>query len=83
VLGASYAPVSIIPMRALYKAVRVVFSVAYKVRDFEAAVKTLAASETRHRSMISEVIGLGELSSRFEMLRRERGAGRVLVDPWL
>ena len=82
VLGASYAPVSLIPVRALHKAVRVVFSVAYKVRDFEAAVEVLAAGGTRHRSIISEEIGLGQLSSRFETLRGERGAGKVLVDPW-
>jgi (R,R)-butanediol dehydrogenase/meso-butanediol dehydrogenase/diacetyl reductase len=82
VLGASYGPVSIVPVEALQKEVHVIFSVAYQLSDFEAAMSTLTQGTTRHLSIISEEMGLQQFGDRFEALRRDRPSGKIMVDPW-
>jgi (R,R)-butanediol dehydrogenase/meso-butanediol dehydrogenase/diacetyl reductase len=81
-LGASYRPVSILPVEALQKEVRIVFSAAYQFSDFEATINTLTQGTTRHQGIICEEMSLEQLADRFEALRRDRPSGKIMIDPW-
>lgn len=73
---------SIVPALSVFKEVRIQTAVGYSVADFAASLDALASDPTIPRTMVTESVGLSDLPRRFEELRTERHACKVLVDPW-
>jgi (R,R)-butanediol dehydrogenase / meso-butanediol dehydrogenase / diacetyl reductase len=72
---------SIIPGLSVFKEVRIQMAVGYSIADFTASLDAVSADPAIPRNMISESILLEQLPQRFEALRTERHACKVLVDP--
>ncbi len=81
-LGFCTVPDSFVPVTALTKEVRLLFSMCYDKQDFQYTTDVIAAGDHRPRAMITSTVGLAELPGKFESLR---GAGpdcKVMVAPW-
>jgi (R,R)-butanediol dehydrogenase/meso-butanediol dehydrogenase/diacetyl reductase len=71
-----------LPMRALFKEVRMVFAVLYSTRDFRVAMDTLEGGQVQPRAMIADRISLEETPAMFEALRHRSTQCKVIIDPW-
>jgi threonine dehydrogenase-like Zn-dependent dehydrogenase len=80
-LGGCIRPDTIMPLLAMVKEVRVLFSVAYGARDFRQALDTLDAGALSPRAMIGDTITLDALPERFEAMRSGSHAAKVMVAP--
>lgn len=81
-LGFCSGPDSFIPAVALWKEVRLLFSMCYDRQDFQYTSDVMAAGDHRPRAMITSTIGLDELPRRFEELRGATADCKVMVMPW-
>ena len=70
------------PDLATWKDVSLAFSLCYGLRDFEHAVRVLAAGETRPLAMITSRIGLDQLPEAFAGLQAGGDDCKVIVSPW-
>jgi (R,R)-butanediol dehydrogenase/meso-butanediol dehydrogenase/diacetyl reductase len=82
-LGGCSVPDTIVPIVAMTKEIRVVFSSAYAVADFHKAIDTLDAGFVSPRSMVGETISLSALPARFEAMRGGGHPAKVMVAPGL
>lgn len=82
-LGGCIQPDTIMPAVAMFKDIRLQFSVAYGHADFVQCVKTLDAGAVEPRALVGETISLSALPERFETLRSGSHAAKIMVDPWL
>ena len=80
-LGGCVAPDTIVPLLAMWKEVRFLFSVAYGKADFREALDTLDAGAVTPRAMVGETIALDDLPQRFEAMRSGSHAAKVMVAP--
>ena len=69
------------PATALFKDLRIQFSVAYGLGDFRAVVDAFDGGRFAPARMIGARIGLDELPDRFEAMRRGSPAVKVMVEP--
>lgn len=67
---------------AIVKEIRIQYSTAYTVGDFEAAVKLLREPETPLAQLVSETVSLDEFPGTFAGLCEGNPHLKVLVDPW-
>jgi len=81
VLGLCNGPDSFTPAVAVWKEVRLLFSMCYERTDFQYTVDVIANGDHRPRAMITDTIRLGALPQRFERLRNTSSDCKVMVDP--
>jgi 2-desacetyl-2-hydroxyethyl bacteriochlorophyllide A dehydrogenase len=81
VLGICTVPDPFLPVTAVFKEVKLQFSITYSLSEFEAVARTFDAGHVEARSMISQTVPLSELPAFFETLHRSNNQCKVLVDP--
>lgn len=81
-LGYCTEPATLLPTEALWKEVRVLFSMCYDRQDFQYAADVMASGDERPRAMITGTVSLDRLPQRFEQLHGASTDCKVLVDPW-
>lgn len=80
-LGGCIQPDPIMPAIAMFKDIRLQFSVAYGLADFIQCVDTLDAGALEPRALVGETISLAALPARFEAMRSGSHVAKVMVDP--
>lgn len=70
------------PASGLMKQLRMAFSAAYSVGDFETTVAALGSGDLTPRDMITSVISLDALPMAFEAMRRGTDQCKIMIDPW-
>lgn len=80
-LGVCSGTDSFTPAAALWKEVRILFSMCYERRDFQYTVDVIAHGDHRPRAMITDTIRLDVLPQRFESLRNAGSDCKVMVAP--
>ncbi|MBM5811086.1 MAG: zinc-binding dehydrogenase [Gammaproteobacteria bacterium] len=82
VLGLATEPETFLPATAVFKELRLLFSLCYERADFQQVVAAIAAGDHRVRALITDTIPLASLPERFERLRGHHSDCKVLVAPW-
>jgi threonine dehydrogenase-like Zn-dependent dehydrogenase len=83
VSGLCLAPDTILPATAVLKETIIRTALGYTLGEFKASLDVLTGGELAPRSMVTETISLTALPQRFEALRADRSACKILVNPWL
>jgi threonine dehydrogenase-like Zn-dependent dehydrogenase len=83
VSGLCLEPDTILPAVAVFKEAIVRTALGYTLAEFKASLDVLTGGELAPCSMVTETIPLSALPERFEALRSDRSACKVLVNPWL
>lgn len=83
VMGACTHSVQFVPIIALGKEVRIQFSLAYDLADFQFTLDALDRGALEPRAMVQDVISLDALPQRLEDMRKPHPQCKVMVDPWL
>ncbi|MDO7836685.1 alcohol dehydrogenase catalytic domain-containing protein [Sphingobium sp. HBC34] len=81
-LGFCMAPDPVIPGISTFKQVKLTFSMAWTVPEFQYAVDMLDSGHVEPRHMITSNIGLDALPDMIETLRGPHNETKVHVDPW-
>jgi 2-desacetyl-2-hydroxyethyl bacteriochlorophyllide A dehydrogenase len=82
VLGFCSVPDSFVPAIAVWKEVKLQFSMTYSIAEFEHVARVLDAGTVEPRAMITDTVALGAFPSVFEALRKRSHQCKVMVDPW-
>ncbi|HKD66623.1 MAG TPA: alcohol dehydrogenase catalytic domain-containing protein [Candidatus Binataceae bacterium] len=82
VLGACWTPDPWLPVTALFKEVRVHFSMMYGMRDYELVADVLRSGETSFGAMITDTVSFEQFPAAFEALRASRTQVKLMLDPW-
>jgi threonine dehydrogenase-like Zn-dependent dehydrogenase len=82
VLGFCSVPDSFVPAIAVWKEVRMQFSMTYSIAEFEHVARVLDAGVVECRAMVTDTVPLAALPTAFESLRRPTRQCKVLVSPW-
>jgi (R,R)-butanediol dehydrogenase/meso-butanediol dehydrogenase/diacetyl reductase len=82
VLGFCSVPDSFIPAIAVWKEVKLQFSMTYSIQEFENVARVLDSGAVEPRVMVSDTICLGALPDMLESMRHRTHQCKVLVDPW-
>lgn len=80
-MGFCTAPDQIIPAIAGWKGMTLQFPVGYSLKDFQHVAEVMSAGHVDPRILISSVITLDELPSKFEQLRGPNNETKVQVSP--
>lgn len=80
-LGFCGEPDSFVPVAALTKELRLLFSMCYDRQDFRYTADVMAAGDRRPKAMITSTIDLDALPERFERLRGATPDCKVMVAP--
>jgi threonine dehydrogenase-like Zn-dependent dehydrogenase len=80
--GICLQPDTLMPGAGVFKEITIRSTVGYNADEFNAAADAFACGAVAPRLMVTETISLSELPARFEALRTDRSACKVLVDPW-
>lgn len=81
-LGFLGEPDSFVPVAALTKELRLLFSMCYDKQDFQYTADVMAGGDHRPRAMITGTINLDALPEKFETLRGASADCKVMVTPW-
>ena len=81
VLGFCSAIDSFVPAVAVWKEVRVLFSMTYGITDFESVARTLDRDAEEARSMVTDTVTLSALPETLDSMRRGSHQCKVLVNP--
>jgi (R,R)-butanediol dehydrogenase/meso-butanediol dehydrogenase/diacetyl reductase len=81
-MGFCTSPDPILPALAIWKEVRILFSMTYDLQEFQFVADTLAAGHVEPRDMITDRISLDKLPEMLETLRKPGPQVKVMVDPW-
>jgi threonine dehydrogenase-like Zn-dependent dehydrogenase len=82
VLGACWTADPWMPATALFKEVRVQFSMMYGMRDYELAADVLRSGESALGAMITGTVSLDAFPAAFEALRSQGKQVKLMLDPW-
>jgi 2-desacetyl-2-hydroxyethyl bacteriochlorophyllide A dehydrogenase len=82
VLGFCSVPDSFIPAIAVWKEVKLQFSMTYSIQEFENVARVLDSGAIEPRLMVTDRISLNALPSVFEAMRHRTHQCKVLVNPW-
>jgi 2-desacetyl-2-hydroxyethyl bacteriochlorophyllide A dehydrogenase len=82
VLGFCSVPDSFVPAIAVWKEVKLQFSMTYSIAEFEHVARVLDAGTVEPRAMITDTVALGAFPPVFEALRKRSHQCKVMVDPW-
>lgn len=80
-LGFCMAPDPVIPGLATYKQVRMTFSMAWTLDEFQKSVDVLDAGHVEPRAMVTNTISLADLPAKIEQMRLPHGETKVHVAP--
>lgn len=81
-LGFCGEPDSFVPVAALTKELRLLFSMCYDKQDFQYTADVMAGGDHRPKAMITGTVGLAALPEKFETLRGATPDCKVMVAPW-
>ena len=81
VLGYCTAPDSFIPAIAADKDVKLQFSLAYSLQEFEEVARVFDKGHVEARSMITHTVSLTDLPPLFESLHHGANYQKIMVDP--
>lgn len=81
VLGFCSVPDSFIPAIAVWKEVRLQFSMTYSIQEFENVARVLDSGAIEPRLMVTDRITLDALPGAFEAMRHRTHQCKVLVNP--
>jgi 2-desacetyl-2-hydroxyethyl bacteriochlorophyllide A dehydrogenase len=81
VLGFCNTPDSFVPATAVWKEVKVQFSMTYSIQEFEHVARVLDRGAVEPRAMVTDTVPLESLPDAFEALRLRTHQCKVLVDP--
>lgn len=82
-LGFYGEPDPIIPALAMWKQLRLQFSMVYDQTDFQYIADVMAAGERTPRNMITDTVSLDSLAVKFESMRASTSTDcKVMIDPW-
>ena len=81
-LGFCMAPDPVVPGIATFKQVKLIFSMAYNLAEFQHVADMLDRGAVEARHMISDIIPLDALPAMIETMRGSHGQTKVQVDPW-
>ena len=70
------------PVVAVYKEIRMLFSVLYGIHDFQDSIDMLDADADTLRSMVTHTVDLAGFPAAFDELRSRSQQCKVLLDPW-
>jgi (R,R)-butanediol dehydrogenase/meso-butanediol dehydrogenase/diacetyl reductase len=82
VLGACWTPDPWMPVTALFKEVRVHFSMMYGMRDYELTADALRSKESALAEMITDTVSLEQFPAAFGALRQRGPQVKLMLDPW-
>jgi (R,R)-butanediol dehydrogenase/meso-butanediol dehydrogenase/diacetyl reductase len=82
VLGACWTPDPWMPATALFKEVRVQFSMMYGLRDYELVAEGLRSGGDALGAMITDTVSLDAFPAAFEALRARGAQVKLMLDPW-
>jgi (R,R)-butanediol dehydrogenase/meso-butanediol dehydrogenase/diacetyl reductase len=82
VLGACWTPDPWMPVTALFKEVRVQFSMMYGMRDYELVADVLRSGGDVLSAMITDTVSLDAFPAAFEALRTRGTQVKLMLDPW-
>lgn len=82
VLGFCSVPDSFVPAIAVWKEVKLQFSMTYSVQEFEHVARVLDSGDVACRAMITDTVDLAALPETFEALRHRSSQCKVMVSPW-
>jgi (R,R)-butanediol dehydrogenase / meso-butanediol dehydrogenase / diacetyl reductase len=82
VLGFCAVQDTFIPALANLKNVRIDFSNAWSLSDFEVSALALDSGAVQLRAMITDTVSLAQAPAAFEALRHRTSQCKVLIDPW-
>jgi (R,R)-butanediol dehydrogenase/meso-butanediol dehydrogenase/diacetyl reductase len=80
--GFCFEPQPIVTAGALFKQLRLQFSMAYTMDDFRHGIAALDAGSLEPRAMLSDTVSLDALPDTIEALRTDKTRCKVMVDPW-
>ncbi|WP_294354864.1 zinc-binding dehydrogenase, partial [uncultured Sphingomonas sp.] len=81
-MGFCMAPDAVIPGIATFKQVKLTFSMAWTLEEFQTAVDLLDRGDVEPRAMVSNTIPLDALPGMIETLRGAHNETKVHVEPW-
>jgi threonine dehydrogenase-like Zn-dependent dehydrogenase len=81
VVGVLMMEDAIVPISAILKELDIQFVLGYIDEDFAIVLDALAKKSINAKAMISDIVGLGELPSAFEALRKPQSQIKVLIRP--
>lgn len=82
-LGFLGEPDTFVPAIAMWKQVRIQFSMVYDLTDFQYVADSLAEDHTP-RAMITDTVSLNSLAEKFEGMRASNSMDcKVMIDPWV
>jgi threonine dehydrogenase-like Zn-dependent dehydrogenase len=82
VLGLCTAPDHMDSFRAISKEVTIVMSVFFNMHEFANAIDALDSGRFAPQNLISDLVGLKDMPTTFEALRKRTTQCKVLVDPF-
>lgn len=82
VLGACWTPDPWMPVTALFKEVRVQFSMMYGMRDYELVADVLRSGGSALGAMITGTVSLDQFPASFEGMRTRGTQVKLMLDPW-
>jgi 2-desacetyl-2-hydroxyethyl bacteriochlorophyllide A dehydrogenase len=82
VLGFCSRPDTFVPALAVWKEVRLQFSMTYSLGEFEHVARSLDRGEVEPRAMITDTVCLEAFPEAFEAMRHRTHQCKVMVDPW-
>jgi (R,R)-butanediol dehydrogenase/meso-butanediol dehydrogenase/diacetyl reductase len=82
VLGFCTVPDSFVPAIAVWKEVKLQFSMTYSLQEFEHVARVLDSGDVQCRAMITDTVPLAALPETFEALRHRSTQCKVMVSPW-
>lgn len=80
-LGFCMAPDPVIPGVATYKQIRMTFSMAWTLEEFQKSVDVLDAGHVEPRAMVTNTISLADLPAKIDQMRHPHGETKVHVAP--
>ena len=82
-LGFFGEPDPIIPALAMWKQLRLQFSMVYDQTDFQYVADVMASGDRTPREMITDTVTLDTLAEKFESMRAPTSTDcKVMIDPW-
>lgn len=82
-LGFCTKPDPVLPALATFKQIRLQFSMAYSLDEFQFAADMLDRGHVEPRQMVNdEVLALSEVPDTIQQLRKGRAETKLHVDPW-
>lgn len=82
VAGACVGTDHFLPMAAMRKQLRVLFSILYRLDDFRDSIDAIDTGGVELRGMVTDTVGMQEFPDVFEALRRPNPHCKVLLSPW-